>query len=77
MQVADAGEEQLAVAATELADIRDPSQVGPLGGEVPLQQIRSRNHGGIAASTPLVTLVRPYQHGARPGGADPRIRGAP
>ena len=53
MQVTDAGQVELAVAAAELGDVGDPSLIGALGGEVPLQQVRCRGHGGVAASTPL------------------------
>ena len=57
MQVADAGEVELAVAAAELGDVRDPAQIRPLGGEVALQQVRRRHHGGVSAPPPLATPV--------------------
>ena len=64
----DAGEVELAVAAPELGDVRDPSLVGPLGGEVALQQVRRRRGVGPAA-TPLLAAVGADQAAL---GHDPR-----
>ena len=61
VQVADPGQVELAVDTAELGDVGDPSLIGALGGEVPLQQIRCRRHGGVAASTPLASPMRPDQ----------------
>ena len=44
VEVTDPGQKQLAVGAAELADVRDPTQIGFGGGEVTLQQIRRRDH---------------------------------
>lgn len=42
VEVFDAGEVELAVAAMELGDVGDPTLVGAFGGEVALQQVRRR-----------------------------------
>lgn len=59
VEVADPCQVELAVATAELGDVGDPSLIGALGGEVPLQQVRCRRHGGVAASTPLASPMRP------------------
>lgn len=56
MQVLDAGEVELAVATRELGDVRDPAFIGPLGGEVPLEQITG-GCGGAFASPSLLAAV--------------------
>jgi hypothetical protein len=56
VEVLDAGEVELAVAASELRDVRDPSLVGPLGCEVAFQQVR-RGRGVRAPAAPLPTGV--------------------
>ena len=59
MQVQDGGEEQFPVDAFELGDVRDPTRVRPLGGEVPLEEITGWSRGG--SSPPLLAAVRPDQ----------------
>ena len=60
VEVTDPGEEQLAVGAAELADVRDPTQIGFGRGEVALQQIRRRDHLVVAAP-PLPPCVSAHK----------------
>jgi hypothetical protein len=57
VQVTDPGQEELAVHAGELGDVGHPPQIGTLGGEVPLEQIRGRDHRRVTALAPLATCV--------------------
>jgi hypothetical protein len=56
VEVDDPGQVELAVPAAELGDVGHPPLVGPLGGEVPLQQIRGRCRVG-SAPPPLLAAV--------------------
>jgi hypothetical protein len=68
VQILDAGEEELAVAAAELGDVRDPPLVRPPGGEVTLQQVAC-GRGVFLASPPPLTSVHADQTAF---GHDPR-----
>ena len=57
-QVPDPGHVELALAGRELGDVRDPSLVRALSGEVPLQPIRCRSDVRPAAA-PLAACARP------------------
>ena len=61
VEVADAGEVELAVPALELGDVRDPTSIRLFGGEVALQQVRCRHDLGVSASTELSAGVRADQ----------------
>jgi len=54
--VADAGQEELAVEAVELRDVRDPALVGSRRAEVTLEWVGSVSGVGLAAS-PLPATV--------------------
>jgi hypothetical protein len=57
VQVADGGQEQLAVLAVELADVGDLAQIGSLGAEIALQQIGCRDHLRVPSLAPLLAAV--------------------
>ena len=59
-EVADAGQEQLAVEAVELRDVRDPPLVGSRRAEVALEQVGGVSSVGLAAS-PLLATVHAHE----------------
>lgn len=57
MKVENAGEEEFAVAAFELGDVRDPSLVRRCRAEVPSDQIRPRRRVRLLAWPPFLAAV--------------------
>jgi hypothetical protein len=57
VEIPDRSEVELAVLAGELGDVGHPSQIGALGAEVALQQVRRRDHLGVSALAPLLAAM--------------------
>ncbi len=57
MEVADAGEEELAVPTSELGDVRNPALIGSRRGEAALQQVRCGHDLRVPASAELAAGV--------------------